>query len=313
MCALVNTGVGQPGDPTEGGPVFYARWHSKLLRGVSAGPPRRSGCSSKAKQAMALRVCHMDLAAKAEYSLVPIPFPRWWLAQSVAPGVGGVTDMSTGSGNNPLMTRVANVSRRWSDPLDQARLAAMMSALDAKYSLSRSAAKEPGVLDIIAQMLGRLARSFPHLSDLRGRTVLDIACGSNTSRMPGSISVNTPFGEVAIGRPSKGYTALFEPWFCRMLIELGATPVGVDFGDLELETFTHYRVDLGKEGALDFLPDHSFDAVQDSRLFGSPEFTSQFPNPADHLRVAQELVRQERRLLKANGIIIHSDAAALLR
>ena len=98
-----------------------------------------------------------------------------------------------------------------------------------------------------------------------------------------------------------------------MLLELGADPVGIDFGDLEREAFEHYRVDLGQKGALDFLPDHLFDAVQDSRLFGSPEFTAQFPNENDRLKVAQEIKRQEKRLLKANGIVIHSDADALLR
>jgi hypothetical protein len=98
-----------------------------------------------------------------------------------------------------------------------------------------------------------------------------------------------------------------------MLLELGADPVGVDSGDLERETFKHFRVDLGQAGALDFLPSRSFDAVQDSRLFGSPEFTAQFPNPADRLRVAVEIRRQEERLLKAGGIIIHSDAAAMLK
>jgi hypothetical protein len=94
---------------------------------------------------------------------------------------------------------------------------------------------------------------------------------------------------------------------------VGATPVGVDSGDLEREVFIHYRVDLGKTGALDFLPDHTFDGIQDSRLFGSPEFTAQFPDQMDRLKVAQEIKRQEHRLLKIDGIIIHSDATALLK
>jgi hypothetical protein len=81
---------------------------------------------------------------------------------------------------------------------------------------------------------------------------------------------------------------------------------------LEQERFIHHRVDLGKPGALNFLPDHSFDGIQDSRLFGSPEFTDQFPDPADRLTVAREINRQENRLLKIDGVIIHSDAAELL-
>jgi hypothetical protein len=140
---------------------------------------------------------------------------------------------------------------------------------------------------------------------------LDCSNDSNSSRAPAALLINTPFGRVTAGRASRGYTALFEPWFCRLLFELGADPVGVDRGDLEAEIFTHYLVDLGKTGALDFLPGHSFDAIQDSRLFGSPEFTAQFPDSRDRLQVAREIWRQERRLLKIGGLIIHSDAQEL--
>jgi hypothetical protein len=162
-------------------------------------------------------------------------------------------------------------------------------------------------------MFGRLANSFKILSNIREKKILDIACGSNTSKAPSVLFINTPFSKKTIGHQSPGYTAQFEPWFCRILFALGAYPVGIDFGDLDSEFFVHYRVDLGKKGALDFLPDHSFDAIQDSRLFGSPEFTAQFPDERDRLRIAKEIKRQEERLLKANGLVIHSDANALLR
>jgi hypothetical protein len=171
---------------------------------------------------------------------------------------------------------------------------------------------EPGIEEIIKQMAGRLAISYKSLTGIPNKRILDIACGSNSSRLPTSLHIDTPFGEMSFGA-SRGYTALFEPWFCRILFELEATPVGVDFGDLDHELFIHHRVDLGKIGALDFLPDHSFDGIQDSRLFGSPEFTAKLTNPSDRLKVAQEISRQENRLLKIDGIIIHSDAAALLK
>jgi hypothetical protein len=206
---------------------------------------------------------------------------------------------------------IGKLSLLWDAPQERSLLAKTIRALDVRYGLSDKITKEPGVEEIIAQMAGRLADSVGNLSNLRGMKILDIACGSNTSKFPSSVHINTPFGEMTLGRPAKSYTALFEPWFCCMLLELGANPVGVDLGDLESETFTHHRVDLGKSSALDFLPDHSFDAIQDSRLFGSPEFTSQFPNRKDRLRVAQEISRQERRLLKAGGILIHSDAQEL--
>ena len=204
---------------------------------------------------------------------------------------------------------IAGIKGMWEDEQDRARIAKTIQALDARYDLEKKMTREPGVAEIIAQMTGRLARSYGSLADLQGKKILDIACGSNSSRLPASLHIKTPLGELSVGG-SKGYTALFEPWFCRILYELGADPVGVDFGDLEQEVFTHYKVDLGKTGALDFLPEASFDAIQDSRLFGSPEFTAEFPDQGDRLMVAQEIKMQEKRLLKKGGIIIHSDAAA---
>lgn len=192
-------------------------------------------------------------------------------------------------------------------------IAKTIQSLDTRYHLTQKVAAEPGVEGTIKQMLGRLANSFDRLSDIQNKMVLDIACGSNSSKAPASFQIDTPFGEMKIGGSRKGYTAQFEPWFCRLLFELGANPVGIDFGDLEHEDFTHYHIDLGQIGALDFLPSRSFDAIQDSRLFGSPEFTAAFPSQADRLKVAQEIRRQEKRLLKRDGLTIHSDATELLR
>lgn len=207
---------------------------------------------------------------------------------------------------------IAELSHFWTNQLDQERIAEVVQTLGTRYDLGGKIAKEPEVEDIIKQMAGRLANSYPILTDVQGKKILDIACGSNSSKLPASFFQNIVFGGRSV-RAHRGYTALFEPWFCRMLFELGAVPVGVDFGDLDAEVFIHHKVDLGKPGSLDFLPDHSFDGIQDSRLFGSPEFTAEFPYKADRLKVAQEIVRQEHRLLKLDGIIIHSDAAAMFR
>lgn len=198
-------------------------------------------------------------------------------------------------------------------PEDQDLIAATLQALDDRYELSRKISQEPGLKDIILQLMGRIYQAYGTFTTVRGKRILDIACGSNTSKAPPSVFVNTPLGERRIpSSSSEAYTAQFEPWFCRVLLELGADPVGIDLGDLEQEAFEHYLADLGQPGALNFLPEHSFDAIQDSRLFGSPEFTAQIPHRADRLKVAAEIWKQEQRLLKANGIIIHSDAASLL-
>jgi len=137
----------------------------------------------------------------------------------------------------------------------------------------------------------RLQRAFGSLAALRGKRILDIACGSNSSRSP----------------ESGDRTAAFEPWFCRLLYELDADAVGVDAGDLEGERFEHHRVDLSRIGALDFLPDASLDGVQDSRLFGSPEFRALVKSGSMRESIKKEIRRQERRLLKKGGVIIHTD------
>ena len=214
---------------------------------------------------------------------------------------------------NMLDDLIATLSDLVNTRQDQDLIATTLKALDGKYALSQKITREPGLEEIIEQLVGRIYRAYGTFATLKGQRVLDIACGSNTSKAPSFVFVNTPFGKRRIQNPHQdGYTAQFEPWFCRILLELGADPVGVDLGNLDGETFEHYQVDLGQPGALSFLPDHSFDAVQDSRLFGSPEFTAQFPKRADRHKVAAEIWQQEQRLLKARGIVIHSDAANLL-
>lgn len=170
-------------------------------------------------------------------------------------------------------------------------LARALDQLDQRHDLGRKIAREPEVASILEEFMARIQRAFGSLTRVRGKRILDIASGSNTSRSPRT------------GRR----TAMFEPWFARLLLELGAEPVALDAGDLEGERFEHHRVDLGRPAALDFLPDGSFDGVQDSRLFGSPEFRTAYPRRRDHERVRTEIARQERRVLKRRGVLIHSD------
>jgi len=223
--------------------------------------------------------------------------------------------MDEGGRVNPKINDLINVlSSLAPASADKDLIANTLKALDDQWALSQKIAREPGLEEIIKQLVGRLYRVYSSLAALKDQRILDIACGSNTSKAPAFVFVNTPFGEKRLPIAHKeGYTAQFEPWFCRILLALEAVPVGIDLGNLETESFEHYHLDLGQPGALDFLPEHSFDAVQDSRLFGSPEFIAQFPKQEDRLRIAAEIWGQEQRLLKPGGKVIHSDAANLLR
>ena len=166
-----------------------------------------------------------------------------------------------------------------------------LELLDERHQLGRKVAREPELASILEEFIDRLLRAFGSLARVKGKRILDIASGSNSSRSP------------TTGKK----TAMFEPWFARLLLELGAEPVALDGGDLDGERFEHHRVDLGTPGALDFLAAASFDGVQDSRLFGSPEFRKAYPRRRDHERIKAEIARQERRVLKPDGVVIHSD------
>ena len=174
-------------------------------------------------------------------------------------------------------------------PADRALLERAVGQLDARHQLRSKIAAEPHLAAIMAEFVIRLADAFGPLSAIRRQAVLDIACGSNSSRSP------------ATGLE----TAEFEPWMCRLLLELGARPIGIDIGDLAGEAFEHHRVDLGVPGSLDFLAPGSFDAIHESRLFGSPEFRAAHAPSTERIR--REIHRQERRLLRPGGILIHSD------
>jgi hypothetical protein len=176
---------------------------------------------------------------------------------------------------------------------DESLLVSALERLDRRYGLDRKLRKEPEVRAILDEFVERLRAAYGSLDELRGKRILDLASGSNSSRSPKT------------GRR----TALFEPWFSRLLVELGAEPVAIDLGDLEGEPYEHHRVDLGKPGALEFLPAGSFDGVQDSRLFGSPEFLAAYPGSGHRARVKAEIKRQERRLLRPDAVILHSHEA----
>ncbi len=191
---------------------------------------------------------------------------------------------------NVLVDRLVSPARTRSE---RALLARAIDQLDEHHELGRKIDREPELASILEEFIGRLQRAFGSLTRLKGKRILDIASGSNSSRSP------------TTGKR----TAMFEPWFARLLLELAAEPVALDGGDLEGERFEHHRVDLGRPGALDFLPAASFDGVQDSRLFGSPEFRKAHPRGRDHARVKAEIARQERRALKPDGVVIHSDIA----
>ena len=149
------------------------------------------------------------------------------------------------------LRRLAALGRTTSD---RALLRLALGELDARHQLAAGIAAEPNLEAIMAEFVTRLSDAFGLLPAIRGTAVLDFACGSSSSRSP------------VTGRR----TTEFEPWMCRLLVALGAHPVGLDIGEITDEAFEHHRVDLTE-------------------------------------RVRREIHRQERRLLRPGGVLIHSD------
>jgi len=132
--------------------------------------------------------------------------------------------------------------------------------------------------------LSQLHKAVPSLEDVKGKRILALACGSRA------------YTDDTIGR--------YEPWMCRLLLHLGATPVGIDLAGQLNESFTSYKVDLTVPDALGFLDDGSFDAVY---VCAFP--TRKAVSHLDNLGLTWPSVRDNilthmRRCLKPGGIII---------
>ncbi len=145
---------------------------------------------------------------------------------------------------------------------------------------------------------------------LNGIRVLDLWCGSTVPKdLMETIQVtsdwfkkikipdNIPYELFSIYSNNEvKHIRDYEPWFCRVLQEIGASPVGIDSGYLD-EEFEHYALDLSQKWVLDFLENNSFDFVIANGLFDSPHLNERFPKEKiDEMRI--ELLNQSKRLLK---------------
>ena len=97
------------------------------------------------------------------------------------------------------LRRLAALGRTASD---RALIGRALGKLDAHHQLASKIAAEPNLAAIVTEFVTRLMDAFGSLAAVRGQAVLDIACGSSSSRSP------------VTGRP----TSEFEPWMCRLLL-----------------------------------------------------------------------------------------------
>lgn len=123
--------------------------------------------------------------------------------------------------------------------------------------------------------------------DFKAKSILDLGCGSS-SRNERTFS-----------------SAMFCPWFCRLLAYLGADAIGIDIGDNSSEPFRNYQRDLAIRGSLDVIPDSSIDIVVAQQFFSSPYMQNTLNyNP---MEVKNLLLPQIERVLKEDGCYLLLD------
>jgi hypothetical protein len=119
----------------------------------------------------------------------------------------------------------------------------IMPGLEAKYG---------GRSIFVNSMAFHVAEIQYLLGDLEGKKILDLGCGS----------VYTT-GESAMGR---GYL----PWVCRILHQLKAKVIGIDWNPQEGEEFENYKIDLYGCNSLKQFYGGDFDLACALSLFDSP-------------------------------------------
>lgn len=92
----------------------------------------------------------------------------------------------------------------------------------------------------VLQHIDFLRSAYPDITSVRDKVVLDIACGSRSYP----------------DNKDKKY----DPWMPRLLLHLGAFPVGVDLHPQLEERFVWHQANLLEYGSLRFLKNASFDA-----------------------------------------------------
>lgn len=159
---------------------------------------------------------------------------------------------------------------------------------------------------------------FGGIDNVKGKRILDLGCGHTLDKEVAEILTKRRKENPQFDIDQESYEILvkkgaydtliegipgsreYEPWLCRALSFLGADPVGIDLGNLDGEEFEHYQIDLSKPGALDFLPDKSFDFIN-SEAFGSSPQLEMMTTGEERKEMGQEMKKQVERLLKDGG------------
>jgi len=109
--------------------------------------------------------------------------------------------------------------------------------------------------DRLEAQLIRIQHISANVASLANKRVLDLGCGSAKNKD----SHWNPIGRLWLRWIKPKEFARFQPWYCRILQEAGAQPVGIDIRTNAGERFESHAMDLSDPKALERFPDESFD------------------------------------------------------
>lgn len=143
----------------------------------------------------------------------------------------------------------------------------------------------------LIRKLHLLLEQFPGIN-LKDKIIVDLGCGNN-----GGTAENADFD------------SRYQPWFCRILQELGAKPIGIDMGNLDGEPFEHFQEDLTSKSPLKTFPPQYADAVFADDFFHSPQIIEmKIQNRALDIRnLRQRIFPAIKRILKSYGFYVEND------
>jgi len=144
----------------------------------------------------------------------------------------------------------------------------------------------------ILNHLDLLRAAYPDLHEVHGKRILDVACGARNY-----------CGNQA-NDPDRSSSLRFDPWMSRLLLSLGAHPVGLDICRQIHEQFTSYQVDLTRKDALSFLPANSFDAFYVSGFPTTPAIKQFLSDGRTWPEVRDDILSHLHRSLKESGKVI---------
>ena len=137
--------------------------------------------------------------------------------------------------------------------------------------------------NIIIKELSRAGYFAELLNGLGGKRILDLGCGSLNS--------------LDDSYRKDGDKRKYEPWLPRILHELGAKVVGVDFATNEKEEFEHYQIDLRSSNSLSHFKEKEFDLACAFALFDSTLCIN-------GARLFNNLLPQLERIVKPEGFFV---------